>query len=472
MKNYKILLFAIVILIQGSSLSSQTWQKKEKNPSLLFGEISTFSFGEAAFMDVDTLTNNKVVVVYRDWDYLGFGTAKIGTFSDDKITFSDSVVFSTSSTFLPKVKTVNDSLFLVIYRDMDQSGKGMILKGVYLNDSLVFSPAIPFSDAMISTTSIVLMDNNSFLIAYKDNSNNGFGTIRTGNLESGNIVLNPEIVFNYATSYENVLTRLSDTTFLISYRDAGNNEAGTVRIGKLAYGEINFGEAYVFSPTPSREISATRISSSGFLISYSKDNQAGECILGNYENGELDLSNPFVFSDTEIGSTSTSRINDSIAIISFSNEINNSTGTAILAKINSDEIVFSDPVIFNPEGSFTLNETVLSDSTFILVFRDGGNGFSGSAVIGKIQFDPLTGIRFSPGNIDCLIFPNPTNGLFYIEGKDIRNVEVMNLSGQKILSSNIVDKKSRFDLSGLERGVYFVKISIKDKIEIRKLVVE
>ncbi|NOX47182.1 MAG: T9SS type A sorting domain-containing protein [Chlorobi bacterium] len=439
---------------------------------MLFGNVNQFSFGEAAFMDVDAISGNNVIVVYRDWDNLSFGTAKIGTFSNDKITFGDSVVFSASNTFLPKIKTVNDSVFLVVYRDMGQSGKGVIVKGTMVNNSIVFGPSLPFSCAMISSTSLIMMESISFIIAYKDNGNNGFGTIRSGNLEEGNILLGQEYVFNEATSYENVLLRLSDTTFLVSYRDAGNGEAGTIKAGEIINGIVVFSEAAVFSPSPAWDISQANIGPARFMVSCSTDNQTGESVLGNYENGGLYFSDPFVFSDTVITATSTTIINDSIAVVSFSDGLNNGAGTTILAKINSGGIIFGDPVVFKPEGSFTLSETVLSDSTFLLVFRDGGNEFSGSAIIGKVQFDPITGIVYFPGNIDGLVFPNPANDHFYVEGRDISKVELMNLNGRKILSSKITAEKTRFGLSGLEKGIYMVKISSKGKTEIRKLVVE
>ncbi len=469
MKNYHLPLLCAILFLQISSISSQPFISKAKDISLLFGDINRFSFGEAAFMDVGAISGNKAIVVYRDWGNLGFGTAKIGAFSDDKITFGDSVVFSASNTFLPKTKTVNDSVFLVVYRDMDQSGKGVIVKGILANNSIVFGQSLPFSSAMISSTSLIMMDSISFLIAYKDNGNNGFGTTRSGNLEEGEIILGQEYVFNEATSYENVLMRLSDTTFLISYRDAGNGEAGTLKIGEIINGNIVFNEAAVFSPSPAWDISVAKSNPDRFIISYSNNNETGESILGEIENGLVSFSDPMVFSETEISGTSTIAINDSVSVVSYSDEFNNGTGVSVLAKTVSGETTFGEPVVFNNEGSYTLNGVLLSDSSFLLVFRDEGNEFSGSAIIGKIGFDTSTGIAQNKNRLPH-IYPNPSNGLVYLEGEGILKIELTDLNGQiiSVFSTN----ENLIDLRGMDKGIYFLKIYGNGIFSTGKLIIQ
>jgi hypothetical protein len=65
------------------------------------------------------------------------------------------------------------------------------------------------------------------------------------------------------------------------------------------------------------------------------------------------------------------------------------------------------------------------------------------------------------------IFPNPTNGSFYVQSEENGNLEIYNLAGMPIYSENFIAPKQYF-LPSLSKGVYFIKIGI----QVRKLVVE
>ena len=66
------------------------------------------------------------------------------------------------------------------------------------------------------------------------------------------------------------------------------------------------------------------------------------------------------------------------------------------------------------------------------------------------------------------IYPNPTTGEIRIEGKYIEQVEVYNLSGVLIQSSN--DKE--LDLTQEAKGIYFVKVTTVNGVATQKLILE
>jgi hypothetical protein len=68
--------------------------------------------------------------------------------------------------------------------------------------------------------------------------------------------------------------------------------------------------------------------------------------------------------------------------------------------------------------------------------------------------------------IGFLIFPNPTLGVFYVEGKEVERVEVYNLDGKKIN----VSKDCIVDLSDYPRGLYFARI-ISGKTVVSKRII-
>ena len=74
------------------------------------------------------------------------------------------------------------------------------------------------------------------------------------------------------------------------------------------------------------------------------------------------------------------------------------------------------------------------------------------------------------------IFPNPSDKIFNIEiegfGKRV-NIVVLDATGRQIsnesLTSNDYLVKTQVDLSAMESGIYFVKISNGEKQEIKRL---
>ncbi len=74
------------------------------------------------------------------------------------------------------------------------------------------------------------------------------------------------------------------------------------------------------------------------------------------------------------------------------------------------------------------------------------------------------------------IFPNPTTGIFTITGENIQSIEITNISGQIIYSSD--DFKSsdecqfQVDLSSQPKGIYFIKIKNNNLNIVKKIVIQ
>ena len=68
------------------------------------------------------------------------------------------------------------------------------------------------------------------------------------------------------------------------------------------------------------------------------------------------------------------------------------------------------------------------------------------------------------------VWPNPTNGLLYIESENIDKMEICNILGQVVLTAGKVET---IDLSSFEKGVYFLMVSDKNGLKgVTKIVKE
>lgn len=66
---------------------------------------------------------------------------------------------------------------------------------------------------------------------------------------------------------------------------------------------------------------------------------------------------------------------------------------------------------------------------------------------------------------DYNVFPNPTPGKFHVLGKDIQQVEVMNIQGESILKNNDLV----MDISNQPAGIYLVVLSTKQGKVVKRI---
>lgn len=71
------------------------------------------------------------------------------------------------------------------------------------------------------------------------------------------------------------------------------------------------------------------------------------------------------------------------------------------------------------------------------------------------------------------LYPNPTTGQVTINGKDLKQAEVLNTLGQRVATAQGEGEQMTVDISALPTGVYFVNITDKDGRKcVRKVVKE
>jgi hypothetical protein len=88
----------------------------------------------------------------------------------------------------------------------------------------------------------------------------------------------------------------------------------------------------------------------------------------------------------------------------------------------------------------------------------------------------VTGLGMTQMNTNPQIHirPNPTSGKLNIEASSmIQHITVSDLQGKILLEfSNVQSANSAMDISGLEKGVYLLKVELENGMEIKKLVKE
>ncbi len=74
------------------------------------------------------------------------------------------------------------------------------------------------------------------------------------------------------------------------------------------------------------------------------------------------------------------------------------------------------------------------------------------------------------------VFPNPSNGVFSlrkINNSDSESIEIFNLLGEKIYSAKTCNKEMNdIDISNSPKGIYFVKLSVGEKVYTKKIILQ
>jgi hypothetical protein len=78
-------------------------------------------------------------------------------------------------------------------------------------------------------------------------------------------------------------------------------------------------------------------------------------------------------------------------------------------------------------------------------------------------------------NTSISIFPNPNNGIFNLNIKDIEtdkfSVKIYSLSGKLVLAKESLNANNKINLSSVEKGVYFVHIESENERVVKKIII-
>jgi hypothetical protein len=131
------------------------------------------------------------------------------------------------------------------------------------------------------------------------------------------------------------------------------------------------------------------------------------------------------------------------------------------------EVACNDDV----DGSIFLSEivTTLAAGTYYLQVDMWGTGAGQTFDIG--YFDPSLSNSTFEEETSLSYFPNPVNDKLTLKAQqNIQNVSVYNMLGQEVMRTEMNLQRGELDMSSLQSGPYFVKVSINGTVETIKII--
>jgi hypothetical protein len=344
------------------------------------------------------LTDSKFVVAYEDAGNSGYGTAIVGTVSGTSITWGNEYVFNPASSIFESVAALSASTFVVAYEDVGNIGYGTAIVGTVSGTSITWGNEYVFNPALTSRESVAALSTGKFVVAYRDEANGNYGTAIVGTVSGTNISYGSEYVFNAAdTAFESVAA-LTDSKFVVAYTDLGNAYHGTAIVGTVSGTNISYGSEYVFNPATTYDGAIAALSVGTFVVAYQDGGNAGygTAIVGTVADTVIGYGSETVFNPAVtklFHSGGVTRLSPTAFAVGYEND-SNDDGRVIVGTLSDSAITFGHQVSYNA-GSDSSDVTVVGLSPkFVVAWDDEHNSDYGTAKvvmanIGQAVYLPL-----------------------------------------------------------------------------------
>ena len=204
------------------------------------------------------------------------------------------------------------------------------------------------------------------------------------------VTFSAEFVFNAALSYDLSSTALDATHFIIAYRDNWNSSFGTAVIGTIVGNTITFSAEFVFNSAGTASISTVSLDATHFVVTYSDfgNSQYGTAIIGTASGNSIswgvEYTLPLHFWSAGVDYIESSALDATHFVFSFRDMGNSYSGTSVIGTVTGSNIAWGAESIFNNGNTPEITSTNLSSGAFVLAYRDNGNSQYGTAIVGTV----------------------------------------------------------------------------------------
>jgi len=348
---------------------------------------SVFNAAHPEYIAVSSLSPTSFVIAYTDWGNSGYGTAIVGTVSGGTLSWGPESVFNAAQTYHIAVSSLSPTSFVVAYDDGGNSEYGTTITGTASEGTLSWGPESVFNAATtwgIAVSSLSLTD---FVIAYRDGGNSWYGTAIAGTVSGTTLFWGSESVFNAATTWYIAVSSLSPTSFVVAYTYDGNSYYGTAIVGTVSGGTPSWGSESVFNAASTDSIAVSRLSPTDFVITYwdGGNSGSGTAIVGTVSGTTLSWGSESVFNAATTWDIAVSSLSPTDFVVAYCDVGNSDYGTAIVGTVSGTTLSWGPESVFNAAETHYAAVSSLSLPDFVVAYRDGGNSYYGTAIVGHLD---------------------------------------------------------------------------------------
>jgi len=252
--------------------------------------------------------------------------------------------------------------------------------------AISYSSEYVFNQASTSYISVSALDSTHFVVGYQDYGNSSYGTAIIGTISGSTISYGSEYVFNSAATYYISVSALDSTHFVVGYCDNGNSYYGTAIIGTISGSTISYSSEYVFNSANTELISVSALDSTHFVVGYrdSGNSNYGTAIIGTISGSTISYGSEYVFNSATTYDISISALDSTHFVVGYYDGGNSGYGTAIIGTVSGSTISYGSEYVFNSASTVYISVSALDSTHFVVGYRDNGNSYYGTAIIGTL----------------------------------------------------------------------------------------
>jgi|TARA_A100001518_G_C1224796_1_gene71920 hypothetical protein len=401
--------------------------------SISFGSPAVFAT-DVAHISIAYDTNaQKNVISYQHGGNSDYGTAIVGTVSGTSISYGSAAVYENSAVMF--TETTYDSTaqkVILAWRDYGDSNKGKSAVGTVSGTSISYGSIVTFESGGIDEVRLAYDPNqNKTGFFYTDAGNSYYGTSTVATVSGTSISFGTAQVFEsarikeFAAIYDTLAQRI-----VLTYRDMGNSEKGTIVTASISGTSMTFGDAVVFTNDPRNFASTYDSNQQKVVVAFDDEGLSngrsmviktgytsatggtiadGSAVIVN-ANGTVStvgqtaasVGAAVVYESANTGEQKAAfdSTNNKI-VINYRDVGNSSYGTAVVGTVSGDSISFGTPVVFESSAT-NYNDIVFDSSTgkVVVIFSTSSTGqarvgtVSGTSISfgGSVVFDSGQGV--------------------------------------------------------------------------------
>ena len=275
---------------------------------------------------------------------------------------------------------------------------GAIQKASFVGDEIALGSGYAYNPASTRGMSVVALSETQFVVVYKDWQDTTSDTAIVGEIHGETITYGPEAVFcpcgDSFDNYAPKMAALSPTKFVVAYNDVCNSDYGTTRIGTVSGTAITFGSTYVFNgaETSSSLLSVSSLSEDGFVVAYldSANSNYGTAIIGAVSGSDITFGSEYVYNLAASHYNSVVSLCETKFVVLYEDGGSSASGTAVVGQVAGGTITFGAEYQFNAGQTDDISASALSESQFVVAYNDHGNLNYGTAIVGTVSGNTIT----------------------------------------------------------------------------------
>ena len=310
----------------------------------------------------------------------------------DNITFGTAVEFSgTDATYIASAYDPVNNKVVIFYANLDDSTKGYAAVGTVSGTGISFGTPVKFNDAGTSSiASIYDVNSGKFVVTYRDTGNSDYGSAKVGTVSGTSISFGTAATFNSHSTIDNCIAYDStNNKVVIAYRDLDDSNSGNAVVGTVSGTGISFGTIEEFNATYSDEMCITYDSSNNRVVIFYRDTNEsrGSAIVGTVSGTGISFGTSVEYGgDNSQQSSAAFDSKNNKVVVAFRNVANSSYGTARVGTVSGTSISFGTAVAYE-EATSSTNSVVYDANAekIVISYVDSGNSSYETARVGEVD---------------------------------------------------------------------------------------